>query len=80
MSTCPMCAESIAENVSICPFCGSAIAGVPSAQPATYDISQDGKRFLILKPTFDDTQIEEIRLVENWSEEIQRALAPAAGP
>ena len=48
MSTCPMCAESIAENVSICPFCGSAIAGVPSAQPATYDISQDaGVRMLL---------------------------------
>ena len=46
----------------------------------SYDISQDGKRFLILKPTFDDTQIEEIRLVENWVQEIERALPNSAEP
>ena len=46
----------------------------------SYDISQDGKRFLILKPAFDDTRVEEIRIVENWSAEIPRTMKPDAGP
>ena len=46
----------------------------------SYDISQDGKRFMILKPAFDDTRVEEIRIVENWSAEIQRTIEPDAGP
>jgi len=40
----------------------------------SYDISHDGKRFLVLKPAFDDTQLTEIRFVENWGLEIERAV------
>ena len=40
----------------------------------SYDISRDGKRFLVLKPAFDDTGIAEIRLVENRDQEIERAV------
>ena len=42
-----------------------------------YDVSSDGQRFLVLKPVFDDTDVREIRIVENWAEEVKRALAPA---
>jgi serine/threonine protein kinase/Tol biopolymer transport system component len=42
----------------------------------SYDVSSDGQRFLILKPAFDDTDLQEIRIVENWSEEVNHALQP----
>ena len=42
-----------------------------------YDVSSDGQRFLVLKPVFDDTDLQEIRIVENWSEEVNHALKPA---
>ena len=44
----------------------------------SYDVSSDGQRFLILKPAFDDTDLQEIRIVENWSEEVNHALQPVA--
>ena len=40
----------------------------------SYDVSKDGKRFLVLQPVFDDTHLPEIRIVRNWAEEVKQAL------
>jgi serine/threonine-protein kinase len=41
----------------------------------SYDVSSDGKRFLILKPEFDDTAISDILIVRNWTTELTRLMS-----
>jgi len=39
----------------------------------SYDITPDGKRFLIRKPTRDTpTDVTQLNLVQNWFEELKR--------
>ena len=40
---------------------------------STYDVSPDGKRFLMMKPTDAGTQAS-IVVVQNWGEELKRLL------
>ena len=40
---------------------------------ANYDVSHDGKRFLMVKPV-DPSQATEITLVQNWFEELKRLV------
>jgi hypothetical protein len=44
----------------------------------SYDVSKDGKRFLILKPDFDDTALTEIRIVQNWVNELTHLMPSKA--
>jgi WD40 repeat protein len=56
-----------------------AVANVPAPtgfQGRHYDVSPDGKRFLLLKPTETDQQPPELVVVLNWAEELKK-LAPA---
>lgn len=41
----------------------------------SYDVSKDGERFLVLKPAFDDTELTEIRIVQNWVDELIRKVS-----
>ncbi|MHC4539905.1 MAG: protein kinase domain-containing protein [Planctomycetota bacterium] len=40
----------------------------------SYDVAPDGKRLLVLKPQFDDSQIRELHVVTNWFEELKRLV------
>jgi Tol biopolymer transport system component len=40
----------------------------------SYDVAPDGKRFLVLKPEHDDSQIRELHVVTNWFEELKRLV------
>jgi serine/threonine-protein kinase len=45
--------------------------------PATmpyYDVSPDGKRFLMIKPSEESTALTQIVVVENWFEELKRRV------
>ena len=42
----------------------------------SYDVAPDGKRFLVLKPQYDDSKVSELHVVANWFEELKR-LAPS---
>ena len=42
--------------------------------PREYDISPDGKRFLMIKETDDSTSPRELILVQNWFEELKRLV------
>ena len=46
----------------------------PATNP-TYDVSADGQRFLMVKPTEQASSATQINLVLNWFEELKR-LAP----
>ena len=35
-----------------------------------YDVSRDGRRFLMLKPTSEDVTITQMNVVLNWFEEV----------
>ena len=44
----------------------------------SYDISPDGKRFLVLKDAPGDSQsIRQLEVVLNWQEELRRLTEPA---
>jgi hypothetical protein len=60
-------------------------AGIPKVLfekgglPNVFDVSPDGKRFLMLKPEGGpQAQPNQLNIVLNWSEELRR-LAPASG-
>jgi serine/threonine-protein kinase len=40
-----------------------------------YDVSLDGRRFLMLKPTREDVPLTQLNVVLNWQEELQRLVA-----
>jgi Tol biopolymer transport system component len=42
----------------------------------SYDVAPDGKRFLVLQPQYDDSQVRELHVVTNWFEELKQ-LAPS---
>jgi serine/threonine-protein kinase len=42
--------------------------------PRNYDVSPDGKRFLMLKPAVDQSPAPQIIIVQNWSEELKRLV------
>jgi Tol biopolymer transport system component len=44
----------------------------------SYDVAPDGRRFLVLQPQYDDSQVRELHVVTNWFEELKR-LAPSPG-
>jgi hypothetical protein len=41
-----------------------------------YDVSPDGKRFLMLKAADEDQGVRQIVVVQNWFEELKRRMAP----
>jgi len=41
-----------------------------------YDVSSDGERFLMLKPTERITSLTQIVVVQNWFEELKRLVPP----
>ena len=58
-------------------------AGIPEAlfegaynnvPSLSYDVSPDGKRFLVLNPEYDDSQVRELHVVLNWFEELKRLV------
>ena len=54
---------------------GRIYAGAGDAPGRTYDISPDGKRFLMIKNADDDgTSDPKLILVENWLEELKRLV------
>ncbi|MBN2316039.1 MAG: serine/threonine-protein kinase [Sedimentisphaerales bacterium] len=42
----------------------------------SYDVAPDGRRFLALKPQYDDSLVRKLHVVTNWFEELKR-LAPS---
>ena len=42
------------------------------ATKANYDVTPDGKRFLMLKPIKQDNSVTQINVVLNWFEELKR--------
>ena len=42
----------------------------------SYDVARDGRRFLVLQPEYDDSQVRELHVVTNWFEELKQ-LAPS---
>lgn len=42
----------------------------------SYDVVPDGRRFLVLQPEYDDSQIRELHVVTNWFEELKRLVPP----
>ena len=58
-------------------FSGPYATGAP-ASGRNYDVSKDGKRFLMVKsPPIDQSAAPQIELVQHWAEELKR-LVPAA--
>ena len=58
-------------------FGGPYATGAP-ASGRNYDVSKDGKRFLMVKsPPIDQSAAPQIELVQHWAEELKR-LVPAA--
>ena len=47
-----------------------------AARGAFYDVSQDGRRFLMIKDREDQSSTTQINIVLNWFEELKR-LAPS---
>ncbi len=43
----------------------------------SYDAAPDGRRFMVLLPEYDDSQVKELHVVTNWFEELKE-LAPAS--
>ena len=39
-----------------------------------YDVSLDGRRFLMLKPTMEDVALTQLNVVLNWLEELNRLV------
>jgi hypothetical protein len=39
-----------------------------------YDVSADGQRFLMIKPSEQSTSLTQIVVVQNWSEELKRGV------
>ncbi len=50
--------------------------GTPGGYSANYDVSPDGKRFLMLKPETQNAGSGQLHVVVNWFEELRRR-APA---
>jgi hypothetical protein len=46
----------------------------PVSMP-NYDVSPDGKRFLMLKAADEDQGVRQIVVVQNWLEELNRRMA-----
>jgi serine/threonine protein kinase/WD40 repeat protein len=42
----------------------------------SYDVAPDGRRFLVLKPAYDDSKVDRLHLVLNWFEELKRLAPP----
>ncbi|MHC4750819.1 MAG: protein kinase domain-containing protein [Planctomycetota bacterium] len=40
----------------------------------SYDVAPDGRRFLVLQPVYDDSQVGELHVVTNWFEELKRLV------
>ncbi len=59
-------------------FEGHYETGIFSFQ-ANYDVSPDGQRFLMIKPSEQESAATQLNVVLNWSEELRR-LAPAGKP
>ena len=55
----------------------NAAFNIPNNGGVTYDISPDGRRFLVLKPAADEEAVSaHLVVVQNWTDELKR-LAPA---
>jgi serine/threonine-protein kinase len=57
-------------------FVGSYVRSTVSAGYQYYDISPDGNRFLMLRQGEERTQVNQVEVILNWTEELKR-LAPA---
>ena len=48
------------------------------AGPRNYDLSPDGKRFLVIKPMNTERSGYSLMVVQNWTEELERVAPPKA--
>jgi hypothetical protein len=56
-------------------FPGPYFAGAPDLTARTYDVTADGKRFLMIRSTAaGDQRSESLVVVQNWSEELKRRM------
>jgi len=56
-------------------FQGPYFAGAPDLTARTYDVTPDGKRFLMIRSTAAGEQApESLVVVQNWSEELKRRV------
>ena len=57
---------------------GASCCGPPGPTSANYDVSVDGRRFLMIKDNHRDVKATKVVVILNWAQELESAFQSAS--